>query len=62
MAHHKAPGARLDEPTKAMRRERLLHMTLGVFTSAGVAHLRAQQEAAIENTGELLLYSLDELE
>jgi hypothetical protein len=37
-------------------------MALGVFTSAGVAHLRVQQEAAIESLGDLLLYSLDELE
>ncbi len=37
-------------------------MALGVFTSTGVAHLRVQQEAAVESLGDLLLYSLDELE
>ncbi len=38
------------------------HMALGVFTSAGVAHLRVQREADVSNLGDLLLYSLDELE
>jgi len=37
-------------------------MALGVFASAGVAHLRVQREADVSNIGDLLLYSLDELE
>lgn len=37
-------------------------MALGVFTSAGVAHLRVQREADMANVGDLLLYSLDDLE
>src|SRR5215472_4222592 len=37
-------------------------MALGVFTSAGVAHLRVQREAEVSNVGDLLLYSLDDLE
>jgi hypothetical protein len=55
-------GARLDTPTRAQKRQQLLHMALGVFTSAGVAHLRMQREADVSNLGDLLLYSLDELE
>jgi hypothetical protein len=37
-------------------------MALGIFTSAGVAHLRVQRETDVSNLGDLLLYSLDELE
>jgi hypothetical protein len=55
-------GARLDTPTRAEKRAQLLHMALGVFTSAGVVHLRVQREADVSNLGDLLLYSLDDLE
>jgi hypothetical protein len=55
-------GARVDTPTRAEKRHQLLHMALGVFTSSGVVHLRVQREADIANLGDLLLYSLDELE
>jgi hypothetical protein len=55
-------GARLDAPTRAEKRAQLLHMALGVFTSAGVVHLRVQREADVTNLGDLLLYSLDDLE
>jgi hypothetical protein len=40
----------------------LLDMALGVFSSAGVVHLRVQREADVSNLGDLLLYSLDDLE
>jgi hypothetical protein len=55
-------GARLDTPTRAEKRAQLLHMALGVFTSAGVVHLQVQREADVSNLGDLLLYSLDDLE
>jgi hypothetical protein len=55
-------GARLDTPTRAEKRWRLLDMALGVFSSAGVVHLRVQREADVSNLGDLLLYSLDDLE
>jgi hypothetical protein len=55
-------GARLDTPTRAKKRAMLLDMALGVFTSAGVVHLRVQREADVSNPGDLLLYSLDDLE
>jgi hypothetical protein len=55
-------GARVDTPTRAEKRHQLLHMALGVFTSAGVVHLRVQREADVSNLGDLLRYSLDELE
>src|SRR5215470_3490486 len=55
-------GARLDTPTRAQKRAMLLDMALGVFTSAGVVHLRVQREADVSNLGDLLLYSLDDLE
>ncbi|HEX5441144.1 MAG TPA: hypothetical protein VFW76_09680 [Ktedonobacterales bacterium] len=55
-------GARLDTPTSATKRKLLLDMALGVFTSAGVAHLRVQREADVSNLGDLLLCNLDELE
>src|SRR5690242_5066565 len=54
--------ARLDTPTRADKRAQLLDMALGVFTSAGVVHLRVQREADVSNLGDLLLYSLDDLE
>ena len=55
-------GARIDTPTRAEKRHQLLDMALGVFTSAGVVHLRVQREADVTNLGDLLLYSLDDLE
>ncbi len=55
-------GARLDTPTRAQKRAQLLDMALGVFTSAGVVYLRVQREADVSNLGDLLLYSLDDLE
>ena len=55
-------GARLDTTTRAHKRHQLLDMALGVFTSAGVVHLRVQKEADVSNLGDLLLYSLDDLE
>ena len=55
-------GARLDTPTRADKRAQLLNMALGVFTSAGVVHLRVQREADVSNLSDLLLYSLDDLE
>ena len=55
-------GARMDMPTRAQKRHQLLDMALGVFTSAGVVHLRVQREADVANLGDLLLYSLDDLE
>ena len=59
---HRGLGARLDTPTRAEKRAQLLDMALGVFTSAGVVHLRVQREADVSNLGDLLLYSLDDLE
>ncbi len=59
---HRGFGARLDTPTRAEKRWQLLDMALGVFTSAGVVHLRVQREADVANLGDLLLYSLDDLE
>jgi hypothetical protein len=55
-------GSRLDTPTHAEKRAMLLDMALGVFSSAGVVHLRVQREADMSNLGDLLLYSLDDLE
>ena len=55
-------GARLDTPTRAEKRVLLLDMALGVFSSAGVVYLRVQREADVSNLGDLLLYSLDDLE
>lgn len=59
---HRGLGARLDTPARAEKVKLLLDMALGVFTSAGVAHLRVQREADVANVGDLLLYSLDDLE
>jgi hypothetical protein len=55
-------GTRLDTPTRAEKRAQLLNMALGVFTSVEVVHLRVQREADVSNLGDLLLYSLDDLE
>jgi hypothetical protein len=52
----------LDTPARAQKLKLLLDMALGVFTSAGVAHLRVQREADVAKVGDLLLYSLEELE
>jgi hypothetical protein len=59
---HRGLGSRLDTPTRAEKRLVLLDMALGVFSSAGVVHLRVQREADVSNVGDLLLYSLDDLE
>ncbi len=59
---HGGLGARVDCPARAKKLEQLLHMAHGVFTSAGVVHLRVQREADVANLGDLLLYSLDDLE
>lgn len=53
------PEYRVDSTAK---RTLPLEAALGVFTSAGVGHLRVQREADIANVGDLSLYSLDELE
>lgn len=55
-------GARLDQMSRAEKRAQLLHMALGVFTSSGVVHLRVQLDPNVSTLGDLLLYSLDELE
>jgi hypothetical protein len=55
-------GARLDTPARAEKRAQLLHMALGIFTSAGVVHLRVSRESDVSDLGDLLLYSLDDLE
>lgn len=57
-------GARVDTYIRTEKRWLLLDMVLGVFSSAGVVHLREQREdreAVIFNLGDLLLYSLDDL-
>jgi hypothetical protein len=59
---HRGLGARLDTSARAQKVKLLLDMALGVFTSAGVAHLRVQRETDVSNLGDLLLYSLDDLE
>ncbi len=38
-------GARLDSLRRAKKREDLLHMALGVFTSAGIVDLRLPESA-----------------
>jgi hypothetical protein len=55
-------GARLDALHRAEQREQLLHMALGVFTSAGVVQLRLHREGDVANVGDLLMYSLGELD
>ncbi|HEV8194208.1 MAG TPA: hypothetical protein VGP82_22390 [Ktedonobacterales bacterium] len=59
---HRGLGARLDTASRVEKRWMLLDMALGIFSSAGVVHLRVQREADISNLGDLLLYSLDDLE
>jgi hypothetical protein len=44
------------------RREQLLEMALGVFDATGVVRLRLHREADVTSVGDLLVYSLDELE
>ena len=39
-----------------------MHTALGVFASAGVVRLRLQREGDMASVGDLLVYSLDELE
>jgi len=39
-----------------------VHVALGVFSSAGFIRLRVEREADVSNLGDLLLYSLDDLE
>jgi hypothetical protein len=55
-------GARLDAVARAEKREQLLHMALGVFTSAGVVRLHLHREGDVANVGDLLVYDLEELE
>jgi hypothetical protein len=55
-------GARLDSLKRWEWRQQLLEMALGVFTSAGVVELRLHRESDVSRVGDLLLYSLDELE
>ncbi len=55
-------GARLDAMERARKRERLLEMALGVFDAAGVVRLRLHREADVASVGDLLVYSLEELE
>lgn len=55
-------GARLDTLTRIRKREQLLEMALGVFDAAGVVRLQLQREADVLTVGDLLVYSLDELE
>lgn len=38
------------------------HLALGVFTGVGVVHLQVQREVDVSNLGNLLLYSLEDLE
>jgi hypothetical protein len=55
-------GARLDALERTRKREQLLEMALGVFDAAGVVRLRLHREADVSSLGDLLVYSLDELE
>jgi hypothetical protein len=55
-------GARLDALARTRKREQLLEMALGVFDAAGVVRLRLHREADVSSVGDLLIYSLDELE
>jgi hypothetical protein len=55
-------GARVDALARAEKREQLLQMALGVLTSAGVVRLRLPRESDVDNVGDLVMYSLDELE
>jgi hypothetical protein len=55
-------GARLDALARTEKRAHLLEMALGVFDAAGVVRLRLHREADVASVGDLLVYSLDELE
>jgi hypothetical protein len=55
-------GARLDTLSRLKKREQLLEMALGVFDAAGVIRLRLHSEADVSSVGDLLVYSLDDLE
>jgi hypothetical protein len=55
-------GARLDSLKRWERRQMLLEMALGIFTSAGVIELKLHREADVSSVSDLLVYSLDELE
>jgi hypothetical protein len=55
-------GARLDTQKRWERRQMLLEMALGVFTSAGVIELQLHREADVSSVSDLLVYSLNELE
>jgi hypothetical protein len=55
-------GARRDALARTTKREQLLEMSLGVFDAAGVVRLRLHREADVANVGDLLVYSLEELE
>ena len=55
-------GARLDALERTKKREQLLEMALGVFDAAGVVRLQLHREADVSRVGDLLVYSLDELE
>ena len=55
-------GIRFFNSRLLLMRALLLDMALGVFSSAGVARVCVQRKADVSNLGDLLLYSLDELE
>jgi hypothetical protein len=55
-------GARMDSLRRAKQREELLHMALGIFTSAGIVDLKLPAQGAMNSVSDLLLFSLDELE
>jgi hypothetical protein len=55
-------GACLDARARTRKREQLLEMALGVFDAAGVVRLRLHREADVSTVGDLLVYSLEELE
>lgn len=55
-------GAWLDALERTRKREQLLKMALGVFDAAGVVRLQLHREADVSSVGDLLVYSLEELE
>jgi hypothetical protein len=55
-------GARLDALERTKKREQLLEMALGVLDAVGVVRLRLHREADVSSVGDLLIYSLEELE
>ena len=55
-------GARLDALERTTKRAQLLEMALGVFDAAGVVRLQLHREADVSRVGDLLVYSLEELE